>query len=251
LDLRLIINIKNSNLIRSIEREYIRNFIYKSLQNTKWSFYHDKPKYKHFCFSNLFPFNKDGKIDADFNLIISSPYDDLIWTIQKLLVEERILKLGDNNFEILKTRLCKTPLNISTIITATPIIERISEKKFKKYGIQSQKDYAYWTEGEILNAFIDSVSNNLLLRYKNFSTESEVLGFKAKYNSYPDDLRIFSTLKYKKTVYAWDKHNVGTMWEFGISNKYTNSDIVHYLYETGLGERNASSGSGFVNIKLS
>ena len=247
--MRLIIKIKNTEVIEHIEREYIRNSIYQCLESSIWSFYHDKPKYKHFCYSNLFPFDsKTGLINSDFSLIISSPYGQLIETIQKKLGNEMMLKLGDKNFEILKMRSIKLPQNIDKIISATPIIVRLPQNLFDKYNVHSQNNYEFWKETEVLNAFLDLVMKNLLLRYKNFVMESEVLGFKTKYKSFADDLRLFSTLKFKKVVYAWDKHFTGTMWEFGIAEDLKDSDIVKYLYEAGLGERNASSGSGFLNL---
>src|SRR5690606_32157416 len=111
-----------------------------------------------------------------------------------------------------------------------------------KYGINSDKKYIFWKETEVLNSFLDLLTKNLIKRYKDFKVESKFLGFKNRYENYSNDLRIFSTLKYKKTVYGWDKHNDGTMWEFGIAEQYKDSDIVRYMFEAGLGERNASSG---------
>lgn len=247
--MRLIVTLKNTEKIKPIEREYIRNFIYNCLRNTRWSFYHDKRRYIHFSFSNLFPFDsKTGEINSNFNLIISSPYGELIEIVKNKLDNEKTIVLGRRSFQVSKLALINTPKNVDKVITATPIITRAPQVRYQEYGIESDKEYVFWEESKVLNAFLDLLIKNLRSRYEDFKIESQFLGFKTKYEDYPDNLRLFSTLKYKKTVYKWDKHNIGTMWEFGIAEQYKNSDIVRYMFEAGLGERNASSGSGFLNI---
>src|SRR5690606_38592108 len=180
-----------------------------------------------------------GDIESDFNLIISSPYDELIQIIQKRMDYDKEIKIGEK-FEVTKTKLIHTPKIIDKVMTATPILIRLHGKQYDKYGIKSDKKYISWTEKETLNAFLDQLTQNLVNRYNDFKLESKFLGFKNKYEDYQNTPHIFSTLKYKKTVHGWDKYYPATMREFGISEQYKSSDIVKYMYEAGLGEKNGS-----------
>jgi len=53
----------------------LQGFIYSLFKDTPYSVLHDKKGYKFFCFSNIFPVPKDGKIKKGDkkNLLIYSP----------------------------------------------------------------------------------------------------------------------------------------------------------------------------------
>ncbi|MEI7604062.1 MAG: CRISPR-associated endoribonuclease Cas6 [bacterium] len=243
--MRLVLTL-HTDTTTIILREYIRNFIYDTIRTSKWNFYHDKPKYKHINYSNLFPFDKSGNLGSEFTLIISSPYDDLILHIEKNIGTE--ISLGNNKIQVLKRKILPNLTKIQKVQTATPMIARLPIHLYEKYRIDSKKESTFWTEKEVFNAFVDLVQQNTLRKFEDFKQESKMLGYRFKLENYELPLNIFSYYKYKKTVYGWDKHFKGTMWEFGINEEYQSSDIVKFLYNDGIGERNISSGSGFLNI---
>ncbi|MFW5720721.1 MAG: hypothetical protein ACOCXT_06875 [Candidatus Dojkabacteria bacterium] len=247
--MRVVLTFKNSEYIKRIEREYIRNWIYNCLRGTKWMFYHDKPRYKHFSYSNLFPFDKAGAVYGDFKLIISSPYDGIPRTIEERATETTV-KFGDYIFEVASVGILHAPAVIEAIETATPVMFRFFRTRLYDAEESGKRHYAFWNEGENLDMFVSMFHRNLQRRYQDFLMESSMIGEKLKGYTPVElgDDTLFSTYTYRKTIFGWDKHNLGTMWRFGIKPEYQQSPIVRYLYDAGAGERTASSGSGFMNI---
>lgn len=253
--MRLVVKFSNRLKIKPPLREYIRNFIYKSLQESKFNFFHDKLKYKHFCFSNAFPFDKEGYLTGAFKLIISSPYEELIMTTKNYLETNGKAKFGNIEFEVENISTLSTPANIQKVTTATPVIVRLPATLYDKYNIHDDaKTYKFWEEKEVLNAFIDLLQNNSQRKFADYKQEIKTLFplkkdliTKLEKENY-STTSLFSLFKYKKTIYGWDKHNIGTMWEFHINPNLNKTEYIKFLYEVGLGERNASSGSGFLNV---
>jgi CRISPR-associated endoribonuclease Cas6 len=247
--MRILLNLEpNQNTDILLPREYIRNFIYSALKDTEYDNVHND-EYKHFCYSNFFPFEPNQKLlkkAQTYNLLISSPDEKLVKLISKKVIDRDGLRLGQDIFKVKGMKFIKAPSKIDNLITATPIVIRIPSKYFEEYGIKSEENYEFWTDEIFLNAFLEALIKNGVRRYNHFcrfSSESERL---VDEENLPLDL--FKKFKFKKPIYAWDKHFMGTLWEFEVAEKYQAGDLIKYLYDAGLGERNASSGSGFVNI---
>jgi len=233
-----------------LPREYIRNFIYSSIKKSKFSSMHDARAYKDFCFSNFFPFRQSEKYierNKRYKFIISSPFEEIISLIsKKILNDNNIIKVGRYKLQIESLKFLKSLLKIEHVVTATPVVIRIPRGLFKKYQIESERIYEFWDKDKYLNIFIEAVIKNSLRRFNNFIEISGKKYKKLNEKNLPTDL--FNKLKFKKVIYSWDKHFIGTLWEFWISYKWQRSPLIRYLYDSGLGERNASSGSGFLNI---
>jgi len=248
--LRILIKVKPSQEIPlNISRSYIRNLIYSSIKNTEFDWMHES-KYKHFCFSNFFPFDDSINYlenNRTYNLLISSPIEKLIKIVAKKTIELDILTLGKYTLRVQELKYIKTPYIIDKVITATPIVIRLPEKLYKKYDIKSKRNCEFWTNEIFLNAFIESLIKNSIKRYSHYLLNTK-FGIKSNYNEEKPPLNIIRSMKFKKIVFGWDKHFRGTMWEFIIDRKWQKSSLAKYLYESGLGERNASSGSGFINL---
>lgn len=230
-------------------RAYIRNFIYKSIKDTEFDWIHDAKAYKHFCFSNFFPFDSSKNYleeNQSYNLIISSPIKQILKYISLKLIRDEKLILGSYQFHIQELKFLNELDLINYIITATPIIVRIPKSLFEKYNISSKKVYEFWDQSKYLNIFLEAVIKNGVRRFNNYIAITKRSLKKLDETNLP--LEIFQKLKFKKTVYGWDKHFIGTLWEFEVNPKWQRSAFIKYLYDSGLGERNASSGSGFVNV---
>jgi len=246
----LIEFITKDKVILNLPREYIRNFIYSSIKQSKFSGMHNARAYKDFCFSNFFPFEPSKKYlerNKIYKFIISSPFEEIINLISKKIIEDNnIIKVGKYKLQVESLKFLKSLSKIEHVVTATPTIIRIPKSLFKKYQINSKRIYEFWDKDKYLNVFIEAVIKNSVRRFNNFV---EISGRKCKKlneKNLPTDL--FNKLKFKKVIYSWDKYFIGTLWEFWISYKWQKSPFIRYLYDSGLGERNASSGSGFLNI---
>lgn len=229
----------------------LQGFIYNLLKGTEYSILHDKKGYKFFCFSNIFPIGdvKSGEIR---NLIISSPDNLFIKTLKEKLNElinkGEELKIGEMQFELNDVLLIKTRLKRSCkLISATPIIIRIPEKNYEKYGIPKKfrkKRYVYWRPQYNFEAFVKQLEENLIKKYNEFyKTDLEIE-------------RIFEIFKFNKgpivnhvIIHGREQILVGSTWEFMFSylNK-KHKKILEFGVDCGFGERN-SLGFGFMNIK--
>jgi len=231
----------------SVPREYIRNFIYSTIKDTEYGWMHDA-RYKHFCFSNFFPFTKDNTLHKGniYKLLLSSPFEKLVKNVYQKAALDGEFRFGKLRFNLVSFHYIQTPLRVEHIITATPIIIRLPKHLFEKYFIDSPKEYEFWTDEMFLNAFMEPLIKNGVRRFNHYLQSIRSEENEMDESSLPLDL--IKTIKYKKCVLGWDKHFRGTLWEFIINEKWQRSEFIKYLFEAGFGERNASSGSGFVNF---
>ncbi len=227
----------------------LQGFIYSLLKTTEYSILHDKPGYKFFCFSNIFPIG-DMKVGDKRNLIISSPdrlfIKFLKEKLEKLADENRLINIGEMLFKIENASVVKTKLKRSCrIISATPIVIRIPEKNYEKYGIPEKfrkKRYVYWRKEYAFDAFIKQLNENLFKKYNEF--------YKTKVEEFP----LFEQFKFEKEVCnhiiikGREVKMIGSIWEFIFSflNK-EQKKILEFGVDCGFGERN-SLGFGFMNV---
>ncbi|MEM5797504.1 MAG: CRISPR-associated endoribonuclease Cas6 [Candidatus Aenigmatarchaeota archaeon] len=225
----------------------LQGFIYNLLKETKYDILHDKKGYKFFCFSNIFPIG-DTKAGDMRNLLISSPDNLFIKFLEdklKKLANDKFVNIGEMSFKIKEVSLLRIRLGRDCrIISATPIIIRIPEKNYEKYGIREKKKrYVYWRPEYAFEAFVKQLEENLFKKYNEF------------YKTDVGEFHIFEQFKYKKPVVSHIIINgkeykmIGSIWEFIFS--YLSKEqrkILEFGIDCGFGEKN-SLGFGFMNIK--
>lgn len=226
----------------------LQGFIYAIIKDTGYHFLHEKEGYKFFCFSNIFPFPKEAKINANESkfLLVSSPDPVFIATIQSKLEPERKIHIGELEFDIDEVKKIDVKIGKKlTLVSATPIIVRIPEEKYEKYEIPKEfrkRRYVYWRPQYSFEAFAKQLEENLKKKYMEFYGEQIKIG------------RVFEGFKFIKgpvvnhvTIHGKDRLFVGSLWEFNF-NHLTGErlKILRFAVDCGLGERN-SLGFGFVN----
>jgi CRISPR-associated endoribonuclease Cas6 len=223
--------------------------IYQLLKETEYNVLHDKEGYKFFCFSNIFPIG-DIKIGDRRHLLISSP-DDLFIKFLQIKFKEFIdnnltLNIGEMQFKIEDFSIIKTKLKRNCrLISATPIVIRIPEKNYEKYGIPKKfrkKRFVYWRPQYSFDAFVKQLEENLIKKYNEF------------YKTDFETERIFEMFKFVKSVVnhviidGREQMIIGSIWEFCFS--YLSKEqrrILEFGIDCGFGERN-SLGFGFMNV---
>ncbi|MEM3374256.1 MAG: CRISPR-associated endoribonuclease Cas6 [Candidatus Woesearchaeota archaeon] len=238
--MRLILKLKSrkDSIYDTKYYHKLRGFIYNLLKNSIFDI-HDKRKYKFFCFSNIFPI-EEIKTDKIRNLLISSPNKDFIYWLKGKISEEKIIEIGEMQFELVDLKIINQEL-YNRLITGTPIVVRIPKNRYKEYNIISNRPYEYWKTEYETKPFIKQLTENLIKKYNLY------------YNKEMDYTKIFEFFNFKKEVCVHVIENgkehpvVGTLWEFEFSHlNDIQRKILEFGIETGFGELN-SSGFGFIN----
>jgi len=224
----------------------IQGLIYNLLENSIYRKIHDKPGYKFFCFSNIFPIGNLKENDSR-NLLISSPDGAFIKLLKNRIEEKDSIGIGEMQFHIDKIKILNPILRKnSRLISATPIVIRIPERNYEKYKIPEEyrkRRYIFWRPCYSFEAFVKQLEENLIKKYNEFhKTEIEME-------------RIFEVFKFIKGPIAnhvlidgREQLFIGSLWEFHFS--YLTKEqkkILNFALDCGFGERN-SFGFGFVNI---
>ncbi len=159
-----------------------QSFIYNTLRDTPYHYLHDYIKYKihekdfenkrssPFCFSNLFPYGnmKYGDIK---NIIISSPDENLIYTLYKKISKTvSILNLGKAAFKLHNIKTFRLKLDEQKFTTMTPIIIRIPRYRYEKYDLDLKYPYEYifWKKEYPLELFFYQLETNFQKKYQKF-----------------------------------------------------------------------------------
>lgn len=227
----------------------LQGLMYGLLKGSAYQDLHNKPTYKFFCFSNIFP-STDMQNGEQRNLLISSPDNQLIQVFKDRLSFLRKAKkqvhIGEMNF-ILKSISLLNPRvrGLCTLTTGTPIIIRIPRINYFKYGIKPPRDYpyVYWRSHYPFNAFLRQLEDNLIKKYNEFYSVS------VQYFPLFEEA-IFRKQVCNHMIIKESKIRVfGTLWQFKfryLSEK--KSRIVQFGLDSGFGEMN-SLGFGLMNIE--
>jgi CRISPR-associated endoribonuclease Cas6 len=227
----------------------LQGSIYGLLRDSGFGMVHDKEGYKFFSFSNIFPI-KDMEEGDILNLIIASPNKDLVASLegvfQKFAVDQKRMNVGEMSFEVknckkLEMRLTRGALRV---LTATPVIIRIPERNYERYGIPEEERkprYVYWRPKYSFEAFLKQLSENLIKKFNEFH------GIKV------EDYELFEQFIFRRptaTKVIIDGREyvlVGSMWEFIWSYMdEMQRRVIEFGLDVGFGER-SSLGFGFVN----
>jgi CRISPR-associated endoribonuclease Cas6 len=252
---------------------HLQSLFYRLMLESGRKDVHDRLVYKHFCFSNIFPFEEKISSKSRYNLIFSTPDEELCTDVFKALEsrisaggESSILRLGDLRFQIDQVsrpfRMDFSNDSFPSIRTrsATPIIIRIPKWRYEDYGIQSDRPFEFWRESISLEAFVKQVRDGMekkLSEYKGL--ESYPRKDSARRDEFGDDqsqLNVPEILSYRflksvskpVTIKGERQQAIGSLWEFEFSpQSQKESNNLEFALDSGLGERN-SLGFGFMNI---
>jgi CRISPR-associated endoribonuclease Cas6 len=227
---------------------HLQGLIYGFMRDTKYAYVHDKKGYKFFCMSNVFP-AKDLVKGDERHLLISSPDAEFVTLLASKFRGLPRVRVGTMHFrvrsiQVLEHRLPDVGMKL---ITGTPVVVRIPQKRLAEYGIVPPKayDYVYWRSAYSLTAFAKQVEENLVKKYHEFGgtpvAEAEVLP-------------LLQQLRFRKQVStrlhfdAGDQVVIGSAWEFGFSAvNEAQRRLLEFGFDAGFGEMN-SKGFGFMNV---
>jgi len=216
----------------------VQGLIYDLVNNYDPSL-HDRPGYKYFCFSNIFPIADMNSGDIR-NLIISSADPKLIESLRQHIPEH--VNIGDMSYTLLEKKTftpeIRTPLKL---VTATPVTMRIPKERYSDYGITSDKDWLYWRPEYSFTAYVKQLEENLIKKYNEYhKTEAE-------------ETAIFQQYIYKKPTHNptiidnREEVITGSIWEYDYTHiTPEQKKMIAFALDTGIGERN-TMGYGFLN----
>jgi len=211
-----------------IQPYFIHGLIWNLTKGTEFSKYHDLPKFKYFCFSEIFP-PTNFKEGEEKYFLISSPDRIFIKFIYSRLKELEYIKLGQYKFEFQVSK----PFNLKfkkRWITGSPIVLQVGRN-------------IYWSKKyHSLDLFLKRLKENALKKYNSFYNDE--LNFEGE---------IFDSLILKKQVAIHlrkerrEARIIGTKWIFEkIHYPKELRKFYKFILDCGLGEKN-SMGFGFVN----
>jgi len=210
----------------------IQGLIYSALKESGYDSIHDSPKFKFFCFSDIFP-STDFREDEIKNLIVSSPDSNFISTLYKSLKQKRDIRL--NMYKIKIEEIKKFYINLKNkFISGSPIVLYKDNKRNIYYSFRRDKD---------LNFFLNRLKDNALKKYNVYYNED--FYFEGK---------IFDNLEFKKEVAVRNFKGgkefivIGNVWSLleKIEIRREEKKFYNFIMECGLGEKN-SMGFGFIN----
>lgn len=219
---------KENFAYNEIQQYFVHGFIWNLTKNTEFSKYHDIPKFKYFCFSEIFPPFDFKENDKKF-LLISSPDRSFIKFLFFRLKDIKEIKLGQYYFQIRTSRPYEIKFS-KRWITGSPIVLQVDRN-------------VYWSKKyHSLDLFLKRLKENALKKYNFFYKEN--LNFEEE---------LFDNLMLKKQIAIHlrkekrDIRIIGTKWIF-TKNYYPNKlrKFYKFLLDCGVGEKN-SMGFGFLN----
>lgn len=228
----------------------LQGFAYGLIRGGEYGKLHDLKGNKFFCFSNIFPLTGlrfQGGQEKLF--IISSPDKGFIkhleTEITKMREEKKPLNIGEMSFGIEGLGAFEVRLGRSfKLISATPIIIRIPEKKYDACSVEEKKKrYVYWRpEIAFYEGFVEQLTKNIFRKYNEF--------YHKKVEGFP----LFSQFIFKKTVVSHviingiEQRLIGSVWEFVYNNiNKEQRKVLEFAIDSGFGERNPL-GFGFMNV---
>jgi len=249
--MRLLLRLQSRNDQKDVSLEYhkLQGYVYSLIAEAGFPLLHDKPGFKPFCFSNIFPFG-DAKEGDVRHFMIASPSTTIIERLGQYLMSNctgREIHIGDCSFALNDVRVIRTSLGHGPvrIICATPILLRIPEYNYDLYAVPEEERrprYVYWRPQVSFEAFIKQLTENLIKKYND------------SYGTSAGTLPLFQEFLFKKTVhtrYIVDGKSfgaAGSLWEFSWSRMDdVQRRIIEFGLDAGFGERN-SFGFGFMNV---
>lgn len=251
--MRLLLKLE-SNQEQVYEPEYhhkLRGVIWENLKGTEYEEMHGNPQEIPFVFSNPFPVSDMSEGDTR-QVLIASPHDDLIDTIEDRLTSGQLFEFGELSFTITDSIKVVTdvgePGSTGVLETSTGVYLPVREDEWDEYGLDPDynTDKVAWTPEYPVNLMFDKFAENI-------SWKQDVLF--GEYLDSPEGTELFDGVNHEKTYSVsvpvtsagYEYTFVVNKWKF----EYTVRSDDHrrwlnIMLDCGLGWRNAL-GFGFVN----
>lgn len=239
----------------TFDREYhkdLQGLVYSLLRGSSDYNVHDKPGYKFFSFSEVFPFGDLRKGDIR-NWVIASPNAGFIFYLKEQLEYLQNVRIGAMQFKVescnfVEVRLAKDrPVSL---ITGSPIATRIPMYRFEEanaLNLVNGYGSSYWRCTHPVELFINQLEANLRKKYSAYTgtkaakddQETEPIFYSSRFLKQVA-IEVPITSDYRQTV-------IGSKWLFRFA---AGSNLVRFALDVGLGEHN-SLGFGFMNVQSS
>lgn len=273
--LLLTLNSMQDTLYDNDYHYHLQSLFYRLMLESGREDVHERSLYKHFCFSNIFPFEREIKLNSRYNLLFSTPDTALCNDVFRALSirldsggESSILRIGDLKFRIeqlskpFRANLTSKSYSSIQVKSATPIIIRIPSWRYKDYSIKSDRPFEFWRESIALESFVKQLNDGVEKKLIEFVKDA---GSVPRSGFAPDDqsncsyapkpvLPEILSYRYMKsvskpiTVKGQRQQAIGSIWEFEFLPQSKEEEMnLELAIESGFGERN-SLGFGFMNI---
>lgn len=239
--------IPKENTSQPINPVLIQGFLYSLLRNTEFNSLHDEKRYKYFCFSNIWPYEKNQPLKGgkEYNWLISSPNEKLLDLILIKINNIDSLCFGKSGFTVKAAKKFKIlSLSENSIIeTSTPITISLPEKDFEKYSIELKntgRQYLYWNKDMALNPFIEGLSKNCIRKFNKYFSQNM-----------SEQTQLFHGFRFRgPALIKVSNYSVaGSSWDFIPYSSREAINILDFCLDCGFGEKN-TLGFGFVNVKI-
>ena len=206
--------------------------IYSTLIEAGFTDIHKGNNFRFFTYSDVFPTSL-LKADTVYNLIISSPRDDLVNGMLDVLLKNMRFYLSDFQFQVIQAKAFNLRLG-KEFITGSPVVLYLDNRHNEFYSIRDKDPISF---------FLRRIKENAIKKFSCF---------------YHEDMQmnhlIFDSLKFHREVSMplhkgkKDFNIIGSTWYSIKINRINNNEFKFYkfLMDTGIGEKN-SLGFGFLN----
>ena len=209
----------------------IQGMIYSTLLDAGMTEIHAGNKIRFFSFSDIFPTNALKK-DFLYNLIISSPDNNIIQNIHRILDKNKDFYLSGNKFNIAEINGFDIGLS-NNFITGSPIVLYLDNTKNKYFSIRNDS----------IAFFLRRLKENAIKKFNLYYHENIDINH-----------LIFDKLKFHREVSLLLRKGgvsfdiIGTTWYNLSLNRLNRREAKFYKFimDTGIGEKN-SLGFGFLN----
>lgn len=238
---------------------HLQGLVYSLIRDGGMGDVHDRPGYKFFCFSNIFPYRERFVRGLGQEMLISSPDPGMVSSISRALHArmdgKSPVQVGAINFSISGIEgpfHVKMPNDsVVSVVSSTPIIIRIPEWRYSDYGIVSNRPFENWRNNLPLEAFVKQLKDNMEKKFKEYSGLENAGRQSTEDPQFPEIIsyRYLKSVSKPFTVKGERQQAVGSLWgiDFAVDNE-ERMNLLQFALDSGFGERN-SLGFGFMNSR--
>ncbi len=210
--------------VNEIQSE-LASYIDTAFAGQKLLEFHEANYYKQYCFSGLWPIEKDGVYKSD------RIYTVTIRTVDKKLAQHFLEKLRNHYTETLK--------GLTTEIKIVP--KKIIGEMYSLTSIIEKTDKGYWKNSMNLSQFEKRLFENAVKKYNQYTKE--------KMN---EDFQLYTSLRFLNKVPVCNSYKgiklLGDKIHLQIADNKQAQELAYFMLGTGIGEMN-SRGYGFCNFR--
>lgn len=220
-----------------VNKHTIQGFIYHTLKDTEFGNMHDKPKFKFFTFSDIFPPTNFQKGVAK-SLIISSPNEKFIESLYSKLKEKDRIYIGKYEFHLKSIKKFRLKVK-NRFISGSPVVLYKDSRKNEYFKFHSHQD---------INFFLKRLEENARKKYHAYYGEDPII-IGNLFDKMIPRVRNGKVDIYIRIVKRGVPFTiVGSSWRLLEKRRISREEKKFYKFimDCGLGEKN-SLGFGFLN----